>query len=593
MSLPDPHTGDDRAAGLSLARTHHLRSGARPRRHGRWNRAPPPTQIDAFFAQYRSFILHYADLCEEAGGVDAFLIGSELVELTRVRSARGVYPAVAALADARGGCEARSRRGDEDLLCRRLDGIWRACSGGRRAALSARSAVGVVGDRFRRRRRLLAAVGLARRRRSSRCGRRRSSVYDLDYLAARVAVGRGLRLVLRRARRTRDAQTRTPITDALGKPWMFRAEGSRLLVVAMRMSSVSAARSSARRRRGCRSGKPIWIIETGCPAVDRGANAPNVFPDAHSTEGGLPYFSRGGRDDLMQARFIEAMLTHFDPTAPGGDARNPLSPVYGGRMVDPARIHVWCWDARPFPAFPGCSDVWADAAELGDGTLAERTSRRRAARSSRARRWRRRSRRAELVRRAAGDRSASSTAMCSTAPCRRARRSIRSRSLFGFDAVVSGGALRFVSRAAKSRAWRSARMISFRARTGRSSSCGARRRASCRMRSRCPFAIRRSTIARGACCRAGSRVIRRARSEAQTAVMTARANAQRLADIWLQDIWAGRETARFSVRPGLVDAGAGRCGLAGECRGARCFRSRDHRWRRARDRGARRGSERL
>ena len=42
-------------------------------------------------------ILHYADLAASAGGVDAFLIGSELRSLTRVRSASGVYPAVDAL----------------------------------------------------------------------------------------------------------------------------------------------------------------------------------------------------------------------------------------------------------------------------------------------------------------------------------------------------------------------------------------------------------------------------------------------------------------------------------------------------------------
>ncbi len=33
-------------------------------------------------------------LAADAGGVDAFLIGSELKGLTRVRSASGVYPAV-------------------------------------------------------------------------------------------------------------------------------------------------------------------------------------------------------------------------------------------------------------------------------------------------------------------------------------------------------------------------------------------------------------------------------------------------------------------------------------------------------------------
>ena len=46
----------------------------------------------------RNFVLHYASLATTAGGVDAFLIGSELKSLTRVRSASGIYPAVTALA---------------------------------------------------------------------------------------------------------------------------------------------------------------------------------------------------------------------------------------------------------------------------------------------------------------------------------------------------------------------------------------------------------------------------------------------------------------------------------------------------------------
>jgi hypothetical protein len=55
---------------------------------------------------WRRMVLHYAHLCAAAGGVDAFLIGSELRGLTRVRDSATDYPAVAALkalaADVRG-----------------------------------------------------------------------------------------------------------------------------------------------------------------------------------------------------------------------------------------------------------------------------------------------------------------------------------------------------------------------------------------------------------------------------------------------------------------------------------------------------------
>src|SRR5688572_7801622 len=44
-------------------------------------------------------ILHYAHLCAAAGGVDAFLIGSELRGIPQVRSGASSYPAVGELVD--------------------------------------------------------------------------------------------------------------------------------------------------------------------------------------------------------------------------------------------------------------------------------------------------------------------------------------------------------------------------------------------------------------------------------------------------------------------------------------------------------------
>jgi GTA TIM-barrel-like domain/Putative phage tail protein len=46
---------------------------------------------------YRRMILHYAHLCGAAGGVDTFLIGSELRGLTTIRDGATTYPTVAAL----------------------------------------------------------------------------------------------------------------------------------------------------------------------------------------------------------------------------------------------------------------------------------------------------------------------------------------------------------------------------------------------------------------------------------------------------------------------------------------------------------------
>ncbi|MEO0360731.1 MAG: glycoside hydrolase TIM-barrel-like domain-containing protein, partial [Pseudomonadota bacterium] len=101
--------------------------------------------------------------------------------------------------------------------------------------------------------------------------------------------------------------------------------------------------------------KPIWFTEIGCPAVDLGANQPNVFVDPKSSETALPYFSRGVRDDYMQQRYLQASLTHWESAE-----NNPVSPLYPGRMIDLDRAFVWTWDVRPWPDFPSRTNVWSD-----------------------------------------------------------------------------------------------------------------------------------------------------------------------------------------------------------------------------------------
>jgi hypothetical protein len=85
-----------------------------------------------------------------------------------------------------------------------------------------------------------------------------------------------------------------------------------------------------------------------------------VFPDPKSAESGLPYFSTGKRDDLVQRRMLEAALQTFDPAHGATLTNNPVSSVYGGRMLEPSAIHLWTWDARPYPFFPAALDVWSD-----------------------------------------------------------------------------------------------------------------------------------------------------------------------------------------------------------------------------------------
>jgi len=96
--------------------------------------------------------------------------------------------------------------------------------------------------------------------------------------------------------------------------------------------------------------------------VNNGAVQPNVFVDPKSSESSLPHFSNGGRNDLVQAKFLEAHQKHWSNTHPEFEiTNNPISSLYGGHMVDFTRCQLWAWDARPFPQFPELKNVWGDA----------------------------------------------------------------------------------------------------------------------------------------------------------------------------------------------------------------------------------------
>ncbi|MEM9318326.1 MAG: glycoside hydrolase TIM-barrel-like domain-containing protein [Pseudomonadota bacterium] len=108
--------------------------------------------------------------------------------------------------------------------------------------------------------------------------------------------------------------------------------------------------------------KPIWFTEIGCPAIDKGANQPNVFFDPKSSESAVPHYSNGRRDDIIQLQTLRAVTQYWaDPEI------NPVSTVYGGAMIDIDRIFAWAWDARPYPAFPNNIDLWSDGQNYTTG----------------------------------------------------------------------------------------------------------------------------------------------------------------------------------------------------------------------------------
>jgi len=327
--------------------------------------AEAEAQVAAFFAGpegYRRQVLHYAGLAAgwAAAGTPlaGLVIGSELVGLTRVRGASG-YPAVEALRSL--AADARALLGPAVPLVYAADwteygahvregGAWIRFPLDPLFADPNIAAVGI--DYYPPLTDWRDAPGQADADLAD-------TIYDRAYLTEACGRGEAFDWYYPDAR-ARAAQARAPITDgAYGKPWLYRAKDLVGWWSNAHVERTGGVESGASPWLPC--SKPIWLTEIGVPAVDKGTNGPNVFPDPKSSESAAPPGSTGARDALIQLRGLEAILTRFDPAAPGfSEAHNPVSPVYGGRMVDPAAIFVWAWDARPFPAFPETDAVWAD-----------------------------------------------------------------------------------------------------------------------------------------------------------------------------------------------------------------------------------------
>lgn len=359
--LPDPYGGAGQSAFPWRGRiTVHPAAG----QENTADQTPDAAaQIDGFYGNgqddgLKRFILHYADLAVQAGGVDRFVISSELIGLTTARSSRTHYPFVEKLQNLASEVKARlplaalsyaadwseyfghhPQDGSNDLTFH-LDPLW------------ADSAIDGIG--------IDAYFPLSDWRDGDQLdGELAATIYDLEYLKANLRGGEGYDYYYA-SPEDRITQTRSPITDhAYNKPWVFRYKDLFNWWINPHINRLGGQETE--QSPWVPRSKPFWLTEVGCPAIDKGANQPNVFFDPKSSESKTPYFSAGSRDDLIQRRYLEAFLSYFTPE------NNPVSAVYGAPMVDMSAAFVWCWDARPYPDFPARQDVWSDGLnwELG------------------------------------------------------------------------------------------------------------------------------------------------------------------------------------------------------------------------------------
>lgn len=493
---------------------------------------------------YRGFILHYARLCADAGGVDAFLIGSELVGLTRIRSASGVYPGVQELIAL--AADVKAILGPQTKITYAADwteyGAHVLDSGGEVRfpldPLWASSAIDAIGIDF--------WAPLTDWRDGDHLDSSlSSSIYNIKYLRDRVGAGEAFDFYYADLN-SRISQNRTPISDgAYDKAWTFRPKdlvGFWSNAHVERVDGVELVNTTA----WIPKSKPIWLTEIGCPAIDRGSNAPNVFPDPKSAEGGSPHFSRGFRDDLIQARTLEAMLSRFDPELTGfEEAGNPVSPVYGGRMVDPERVYVWAWDARPFPAFPTQEDAWSDGPQWRTGhwlngrlecvslnNLLEELC-------------------GAVGQEILADTDALIDGFVIERPMSPRSAIEQTISFLSVGAIASAGIIRFGGiGSGQSLALSDDDLVP--RDSGELVTLTRAQESEIPMRLSVTFIDGDNDYATASA--SSRRLETRSRRETSTeiAIVTTRAEAQRRCDIRLQDIWAGREQASFIVRPGLA-----------------------------------------
>ncbi len=307
---------------------------------------------------YRHMIFHYARLAEFAGGVDLFLIGSEMVGLTRVRDSEDGFPFVDGLkaiaSDVKSllgtNCTVtyaadwseyfgyHPQDGSGDVFFN-LDPLW---------ASSDIDAVAI--DNY---------MPIADWRDDQPDPEEGYSSTDISMLQRHIASGEGHDWYYA-SNEDRAHKLRTPITDGFEKPWVFRFKDLKSWWNNWHFDRVSGVESNVATDWLPQS-KPIIFAEFGAPAIHNSANQPNVFFDAKSAESAVPYFSNGGRSDDAMLSYIAAQQNHWDASGQTFDEQNnPLSTQYSGRMVDFEASQLWAWDARPFPQFPDNQDVWAD-----------------------------------------------------------------------------------------------------------------------------------------------------------------------------------------------------------------------------------------
>lgn len=299
---------------------------------------------------YSRFILHMAALCKIAGGVDCFLIGSEMVGLTRVKDSFGNWVFVDCLIQL--AAEVRTILGANTKISYGADwteygAYFDSQTNNTHFPLDALWASNNIDF-----------IGIDYYAPLSDRGSNDAQLYN-DEIKQNIESGEGFEYFYSDDV-ARFARNKTLISDNVyNEPWVYRPKDIRGFWKNAHHERLNGVRNSNPTAWIPKS-KPIQFMEFGVAAIDRGANRPSVFPDAKSIENGIPPFSLATRNDAEQRNSLSAFLSYWQDN-------NEISPLYNGDMINSAKTYIWAWDARPFPAFPNRIDVWSDGVNYEKG----------------------------------------------------------------------------------------------------------------------------------------------------------------------------------------------------------------------------------
>jgi hypothetical protein len=272
-----------------------------------------PKQVREFFTKengYNNFILHYANLVK--GKVEAFVIGSELIGLTKVKDENNKFPAVEELIKLAGkvkrilGPDVKIVYAADWSEYHHADGGWYNMDD-----LWACDDIDVIG--------IDAYFPLTNSH---------NSVYNPKEIMQGWKSGEGYEYYYEDGKKS----SKKPLDEPYAwknLEWFWSNEHYN---------------PDGKKTKWVPKSKKIWFTEYGFPSVDCCTNQPNVFydPSEKGSESAFPVHSKGQIDNKAQRTAIYATEKFWQ----------------NSEMVE--RKFLWTWDARPYPYWPDLMSVWCD-----------------------------------------------------------------------------------------------------------------------------------------------------------------------------------------------------------------------------------------